>query len=1384
MKKKKLLSYILTTSLLISLTANPVLSMAEETNLSQEITVDQDNHDQDSKSQNISSEKNADSKDKNENDGSDRGDEIEPSEDGKTEDLQEDEDKANLSSGKDEKPDLNGSDGDQSEESKKDSINDSSEEDSDQADADYGRLDEDENIDPDFSQPVENPEESSSAAGTTANSGSTSGGSGTSKKNDADLDECEHLEGCVDGKHDPECPLYEGEVELPSEAECAHLEGCVGELHDKDCPLYKELNAALSAKLPLAVQENIYEDVYITVDGVEYRFDFYPDTHEATLTRITNPNATTDVEIPEKVSYHNENESDDEEYTVTELSLSFWAPTCKNVTKLNIPDTVETCNSYFRCFSNLEEITIPGSVKTFSGSFQSMNHLKTITFEEGVEELAGNSLLSNCAVETIHLPDSLKRITAPSAFSGASKLKTIELPEGIDIREGSLFAKDSSLVSITLPASITKINDSMFKDCSSLETVTAEGTITEVGQEAFKNNTKLTNIPDLSQVTSMGTFAFSECNNLKGEVNLASLNDIPYRAFLNTPIESVVLSDSLQKINDEAFSGTKIASITFPESLTAIGSKSFANTLLNQDTLIIPDNVATIGSSAFSGATIKKLVLGSGLTNTSNNEFAGIDGLESVTVQNSSDVLNLSNAGLPQNVTINYTIPSISDTVGDTISSEAGAPSLQEAVDTAADGETIKIKKDIKLSSQVTIPQGKSITITSDDDYTIVGVKDGTKPENLFEVLEGANVIFAGKLILSGRYNDKSIIKNHGTVTITDDVTVRDATIKYDETGALENSRTNAKLVISGGQITNNKIINHAEYSATVLIKDGAAFEMTGGSIQDNNSVNANYSHSTGGVFFFGASKGEMSGGRIQRNIGHRGSVVVLSNGRGADQQAAFTLSGDGLITENSGTSGNNVDAGGAVFIENNAVFEMTGGKITNNHFIQGGGVCVVDDGVQDSTIEEYGTAFVMNGGTISGNHASHGGGIYSFSNGTVLNSGKIVNNTAGVSGGGIYSEGRRNNVYSSMHLYNAIVTNNTAQQGGGLWFCATGTTTLNIKDGIGIFENKAVESDDKAAGDDLVFSVFGNGDPDYTATLSSRMLGGGAIQWYPDGKIYNGVTSSYPSVISDIRYNKDDPTSTALESGKLADIQTSQALKTIMSADAQDLAENEAQLFIEGNTAKYGGGIGANGGIIVGEDDTIDISVKKVWNNAPASGTPDSVTVRLINEEHVIDWAVLNAANNWEYQFEDLPEGYSYSVSEVVPADYTPTVSGNQTEGFQILNTYTPGTPAEPEKPDNGGTNPGNSNHGSGGSGSSGSGSSGGSGSSTRTAQVVETTPVEPVKEDIQPVPEDIQHEDFASEANIALPKTGQAPNQSALVFFSSALLLLVTLIFKKKED
>ena len=54
----------------------------------------------------------------------------------------------------------------------------------------------------------------------------------------------------------------------------------------------------------------------------------------------------------------------------------------------------------------------------------------------------------------------------------------------------------------------------------------------------------------------------------------------------------------------------------------------------------------------------------------------------------------------------------------------------------------------------------------------------------------------------------------------------------------------------------------------------------------------------------------------------------------------------------------------------------------------------------------------------------------------------------------------------------------------------------LYIKDGIGIFDNKAVNADGKAAGDDLVFSIYGEHSA-YTATLAERMLLAGLWKWY-----------------------------------------------------------------------------------------------------------------------------------------------------------------------------------------------------------------------------------------------------------------------------------------------
>lgn len=69
--------------------------------------------------------------------------------------------------------------------------------------------------------------------------------------------ECAHLAGCVDGKHDKDCPCYDLE-----EAECAHLEGCVDGKHDEDCPCYK-----VEETLALARGIQVENAIYLNQDG-------------------------------------------------------------------------------------------------------------------------------------------------------------------------------------------------------------------------------------------------------------------------------------------------------------------------------------------------------------------------------------------------------------------------------------------------------------------------------------------------------------------------------------------------------------------------------------------------------------------------------------------------------------------------------------------------------------------------------------------------------------------------------------------------------------------------------------------------------------------------------------------------------------------------------------------------------------------------------------------------------------------------------------------------------------------------------------------------------------------------------------------------------------
>ena len=384
---------------------------------------------------------------------------------------------------------------------------------------------------------------------------------------------------------------------------------------------------------PAANTDLVKENVEITVGEIVYTVDFYDDgsARWACLWDVSNPPSPTSLALPETFSYEGV------EYPVTQIQFTQWDKR-RNVTALTLPDTLTAVNhSSFYKFPALKEITIPGSIKNFDGSFQNMSDLLTITFDEGVEEISSKSMVYGCDVlAEITLPTSLKRITAPAAFASAPALKSIHLPEGLVIAEGSLLSDCTALTHVELPASITEIPSNTFSGCSKLERVTARGQITAIGLSAFYQCSALKEIPDLgavkriesnafeectaltgpvnlSRVTEMGACAFYKCKQLTGAVDLSRLAKIPDQAFSYTDIEAVTLSDELTSIGRWGFLGTKLKTIAFPETLISIGPYAFCYSDQLSGTVVIPDRVTEIGTCAFQDTRVEHFEIGSGV---------------------------------------------------------------------------------------------------------------------------------------------------------------------------------------------------------------------------------------------------------------------------------------------------------------------------------------------------------------------------------------------------------------------------------------------------------------------------------------------------------------------------------------------------------------------------------------------------------------------------------------------------------------------------------------------------------------------------------------------------------------------------------------------------
>lgn len=1051
--------------------------------------------------------------------------------------------------------------------------------------------------------------------------------------------------------------------------------------------------ALLAAGKTMAHKDYAYTDVS---SGTEYMVDLYTD-HTAKIWQLITSSGGAECILPSTIYYTDaDGVPEPNPYTVTELSLSYWSGVTSdnnNYTALVLPDTLTDIGGSLSGFKNVTEITIPGSVKVFKATLQNMKELKTLTFEEGVEEIASGSVVSGCkSLTTIHLPSSLQKLSGTGTFSGASALTDITLPEGIAITEGSTFSECTSLESIELPTSITTIPSHMFAGCSALERVTAKGTITAIGNGAFGSvtdwkdqetaDTALTEIPDLSQVTSigdrafygcsaletvdlhsvttMGYGAFQGCDALSREIDLSKLEVIPGHAFCYDPnITSVITCPTLRSIGDWAFIWADISTISLPETLNSIGTYTFYKASLS-GTVALPDSLTQLGASAFSGCEeVNAIQIGSGLKDIPANAFAGCTNLKTITVNNRWEDVTIPKI---DGVTVTYTIPSLEAT-DDKVSNAEGALSLQQAVD-QANGTPVTIEKDIRLDEPVRIAAGQRVEITANTNCNIFGNKDKDLT-NLFVVEPGGELSLTGALTLGGWNNTGSILVNHGKTTIDGNVVIEKSTLEGNDVGVIEDNGSSAELILENGTIQNHKI--RGALSASIRVTEGASFTMNGGTIQANIANTSSSDSSSPAVLLLGASTFTMNGGSICNNSGQCGTAVYLTASSNA-AKARFTMNGGSLSNNESRSYTPNSTPTGAVFVKYSAEFVLNDGTITGNcaHDGAGGGVAVMDE----LPTEEHGTAFTMNGGTISNNTASgyrcSGGGIYSCSNYVSLLGGRIENNSA-YDGGGVYSEGNTE-IYTTLHIENALITGNTADQGGGLWFCPTGDAKLYMQDGAVIYGNTAASAGDDFASPEVATGAGGNGG----VTLPDYFPNGKVIQWFSDGFLYappgNRGTSGQGTRYNTVEYAK-----------RVTGVQNEKkglALKSVVSDGVSIPATGS--LIITGNQASHGGGgIGANGGVVIGEATSLSysISVKKAWDNPGYEDTqPSSVTIHLKERDtgDIVSTAELTGENGWQYTFTDLPLSPNhYTVTEQPLEGYKATYYQDADGNFIITNTH-----------------------------------------------------------------------------------------------------------------
>lgn len=355
----------------------------------------------------------------------------------------------------------------------------------------------------------------------------------------------------------------------------------------------------------------------------------------------------------------------------------------KNLTEIELPETLKTIGLGVFAFLKMETIHIPASVENiapyaFSGcDFESITVdaantrysavdncvIGSVTDEGGTR----NVILFGCKNSCIPASVEVSEIY-DSAFSGVVGLTELVIPDCIETLGNRVFA-DSDMTSLKIGKGLKKVGYGVFHNCENLASITVDAeneTFTAAGnclinkaRKAVVLGCKTSVIPsDPEVVTEIAGNAFRECALPEGFSIPSNVTKIGGYAFADSGLKSITVRGNLTDANSAFASCTTLKNVIFEEGVTAISKGMFANTGVERITL--PESLTTIGERAFNASSLTGIDIPSKVTAIPSGAFDSCNALLQVVIPDTvteigdtafSNCTNLVKVTLGRNVT-------------------------------------------------------------------------------------------------------------------------------------------------------------------------------------------------------------------------------------------------------------------------------------------------------------------------------------------------------------------------------------------------------------------------------------------------------------------------------------------------------------------------------------------------------------------------------------------------------------------------------------------------------------------------------------------------------------------------------------------------------------